>query len=354
MRSSGPLRLSGYCGGRCWRLAWQRDAERPRAEGQAAAARRAAAARAAVRRRPRARPPERRGPREGARGRPGPAGRRTTAGDGRHPVAAGRNRAPAAAAGRNRAPAAAPGRNGAPAAAAGRNRAPAAAPGRNGAPAAAAGRNRAPAAAAGKNRAPAEAARAAMAQPAKARGAPRGLRLPIGRAGPHAHRPAMGRAEPHGRPRATVRARPRGHLVPARLPDGAPRPSAETDHGARVRAQPRKAAASSGGREDDRPRAGSGEGLAPIDTGPGMRRRRVRLVREAATGRRNDRGLPGPVSALEPGRIRLAAAVPGFPPQTATARGTSGGRADPAFRTRSPPSNSTLRHGPSCTACRTT
>ncbi len=43
MRLSGPLCVSGYCLGKCWRLAWLRDAERPRAEGQAAVARGAAA-----------------------------------------------------------------------------------------------------------------------------------------------------------------------------------------------------------------------------------------------------------------------------------------------------------------------
>jgi hypothetical protein len=136
MWSSGPLRLSGYCGqdGRacasspvrvsgprprrgslhnasfyiehCWWrrlegwLAWLRDAERPRVEGRAAAVVPAAAA--VSRRRPalppERQPPERRRPRGEVRGRPAPAGPRATAGAGRPPTVPVRNRALVAAA----------------------------------------------------------------------------------------------------------------------------------------------------------------------------------------------------------------------------------------------------------------
>src|SRR5271155_3285464 len=98
MWSSGPLRLSGYCGTDAggW-LAWLRDAERPRDEGQAAAVPVVAAAS----RRRLAPRPERRKARDG-RGRRGPAepaGPRHTAGAGRLRPAPGRNRARIAAEG---------------------------------------------------------------------------------------------------------------------------------------------------------------------------------------------------------------------------------------------------------------
>src|SRR5208282_117749 len=96
MRSSDPLRLSGYGGGDVggW-LAWLRDARRPRAEGQAAAVVPAVAAASPRRAVP---PPERRGPPGGARDRPGPPGPRVTGGVGRPPDAPSPSRAPVAAA----------------------------------------------------------------------------------------------------------------------------------------------------------------------------------------------------------------------------------------------------------------
>ena len=381
MRSSGPLRLSGYCGGRCWRLAWLRDAGRPRAEGRAAMAVRAAAAGAAPPRRRRALPPGPRRPRGGARGRPGPAGRRATAAAGRRPAARARNRALVAG------------------------------------------------------------VRAAMERRATARGVHRELRPPTHHAGPHGRprptgpgdrlvrRRAMERA---GRPRPTGRAgqragrpRPTGPAEPAGIrlrtgrgratgvqrrarshavlalappPDGAPGPSAAMDRGARARVQHREpgerreAPASSEGRGRGLPRAGTGEGLPAVDADPGTGLRRVRLAREAVTGTReaatgapeaatgtreavtgtreaatgapeaatgarkaatgppNARAAGGPVPpGLGP--ISPRPEHPGCARPAATARRT---RAGHVSRTRSPLSSLIPRHGPSCTACRTT
>src|SRR5690348_14191471 len=162
MRSSGPLRLSGYCGGRCWRLEWLRDAGRPRAEGQVATVVRVAAARAALPRRRRAPPRGPRRPRGETHGRPGPAGRRATAAAGRRPGAPVRNRAP-----------------GAPV----RNRAP-------GAPV--------------RNRAPVVAGRVVMVRRTTARGAPRVLRPPTHHAGSGRPRPKVPAGPRAGRPRPEV------------------------------------------------------------------------------------------------------------------------------------------------------
>ena len=353
MRSSGPLRLSGYCGGRCWRLAWLRNTGRPRAERRAATVVRAAAARAALPRRRRAPPRAPRRLRGEAHGRPGPAGRRATAAAGRRPGAPVRSCTSVAA------------------------------------------------------------VRAVMARRAIARGAPRAFRLPThhagmrgrprpqGPAGPRLSRPrpkvlagAAGRLQATDRARRpalrhqTVRAgsagiRPRqgrgpatglrrraqGRTVPAPAlpPGGAPGPSAAMDRGGQARVQPQEpqepgeAPAPSEGRGCGRPRAEIGAGRPALDAAPGTGLRRVRPAREAATGLSatrpaSARAVAGP-EPPGPGPIRPRAALPGVAQPTATARRTRAGhgragrgragrgRADPASRTRSPLSNSIPRRG---------
>ena len=380
MRSSGPLRLSGYCGGRCWRLAWLRDAERPRAEGQAAVVVRAAAARAAPLRRRRALPQGPRKPREGARGRPGPVGRRATAGDGRRPDAPASNRAPVAAVAAVQAAMA----QRATARSALRVRPPTHHAGLPGRP---------------RPKEPTGPRRVLPRAMEHAR--PRGRLRPTGLAGARAGRSGpKRRAEPTGIPPRTGRGgatgpQPwvRGLAVPvlALPPDGAPGPSAATDHGARASVQPREprepgeVPATSESRGCGPPKAVSGEGRPAPDAGPGTGLRSGRLAREAATGppatgplatgppatgplatgppatgplATGPQATGPPTARGEAGRvppgpapIRPRAALPGVARPTARAWRT---RAGHASRTRLPLSNSIPRRGRSCTVCRTT
>jgi hypothetical protein len=368
MRSSGPLRLSGYGSGRAggW-LAWLRDAERPRAEGQAAAVVPAAAA---VSRRRLVLPPEHRRPRGGARDRPGPAAPRATARAGRPPVAAGKNRAPVVTARPATAPDVVLGRQLATA--------------RVGRPGhrrrtAREGRAR-PAAPRGPNE-------RRVLPPPMARAGPRGRPPPMepveplgprrskepggppptARVGRPAHLRPMAFAGPLGHPRGTERARqragrsatePAGHQVgppvtrpaghqgarstlgpaePARVPPA----SAAMRLAARRRAQPGNARAPSAGQDRGRDLAKAGSGDQPlvlevgpgIETGTGTRLRCVRRANGAPNGApTGPLNAPGPADPGPRGRER-SDPRPGHRERTdPAARGRE--RTDPAARGR--------------------
>jgi len=335
MRLSGPLRLSGYSLGGCWRLAWLRDAARPRAEGQAAAARAAAVRPRAVPREP-GRPPVSQAE---AQGRPGPA-----APEARARVVV---RAPAAPA--------APGSSHA-SAVRDRNRAPPA-PGRTRAP----GRTSVPAAR-DKTSALTAAPRLAMAhgvvrarQPTDHAGLPgprcqtgwRGVQPPKGPAGLPADRPPKGSAGLRVGHPLTV---PAGLRVGRQVRDPAVHRAARLPTG-----HPRT--------------AGSSGGLPARAVGPGTKTGSVRPMGGAATGLPHVQGAPDPgppaseriahrraVPGFEPpGRIAHRRAVPGFEPQAMTRRRRTGrGTGGRVSRTRSAPRNLTPRPGLSCPACRMT
>jgi hypothetical protein len=317
MRSSGPLRLSGYCGGRCWRLAWLRDAGRPRAETRAATVVGAAAARAALPKTRRAPPREPRRPRGEARGRPGAAGRRATAAAGRRPGVPVRNRAPVAAVRVVMA------RRATVRAGMRVLRRPTHRAGMRGRP-----RLTVLAGAAGRPRPKVLAGAAGRPRPTDRAGRP-ALRCRTVHAGPLGIRPRRGRGTATGlRRRAQDRAVP----APTLAPGGIPGPFAAMDRGAQARVQPKEpqepgeAPAPSEDRGCGRPRAENGAGRPTLDDGPGTGLRHVRPARKAATGLsatgpRSGRGVAGP-EPPGPGPIRPWAALSGVAQPAATVRRT--------------------------------
>src|SRR5579872_5028779 len=378
MWSSGPLRLSGYCGGRCWRLvSWLRDAERPRGVEQAVLA-------APSRKRP-ALAPGRRKPRAGARDRPEPADPGATAEAGRPPTGRGRNRVPVAPAEPgHRATArvatvrgAGPGHRPVTARALAlgprpvtvgdlalglRPATPRAGPG-GPLPSRVGQRPTGPGAHPGDPSAPgpAEPARVPAVSAAirlLVRGSARTRRAPAssenhcqGQHGDRGRGPA--RAGAGGQPlvpgagRGTgTRTRPRRvrHAAgPPTAPPNVPRPAGPGPHDPTATAP---APQSRGGRTDTGPRDPTRTGPAPGGrgrTGPGARD--PTLIAPAPQGRgRTGPGHRSPARITRPGAGRTG---PG------TGR-TRGGQADPVSRTRSSRPSLLPRRAPSCTACRTT